>query len=92
MKYYYNDKLVRTSKTHEYNYGLLFMGKMRKCSKTTDALVAEIESIKKRAYGPSGDIEYMKANNYPQEEIEEAERRTAERIATLEIVKLEARA
>lgn len=92
MKFYYNGQLVRTSKTHEYKYGLLYMGKIKQCSKTKDALVSEIAKIKKRAYGPSGDIEYMKANNYPQAEIEEVERETAERLATLTIVELEVRA
>lgn len=91
MKFYCNNQLVRTSKTHEYKYGLLYMGKIRTCSKTKDALVSEIARIKKMAYGSSGDIEYMKSENYPQAEIEKVERETAERLATLKIVELEAR-
>lgn len=92
MKFYFNGELVRTSKTHEYKYGLLYMGKIKKCSKTKDALISEIERIKKMTYGPSGDIEYMKSNNYPQDEIENVKRETDARIATLKIVELEARA
>ena len=41
MRYYYNDKLVRTSK-NEYNFGLLRNGVLIKCSKTRKGCEAEM--------------------------------------------------
>ena len=90
MKFYYNGKKVRESKNHEYKYGLLYMGEVIKCSKTKTALMAEIERKKKIEYGSSGNVAWMKSQNYPQAEIEEEERKRDERITSLKIVELEA--
>ena len=92
MKYYYNDKLVRTS-ANEYNFGLYSAktDKVIKCSKSTKALENEIATKKKIAYGSTGDIEYMKKNpdKYTAEEIEHTIKETDEYFDGLKIVKLE---
>lgn len=46
MKYYYNGKLVRTSK-NEYKYGLLRSGEVISCSKTKATIARELENQKK---------------------------------------------
>lgn len=44
MKFYYNDKLVRTSKTHEYHYGVWnpMTEKMESCHGTLDGAKKEL--------------------------------------------------
>lgn len=42
MKFYYNDKLIRTSKTHEYKFAAMLDGKCLKCSATREGAQAEI--------------------------------------------------
>ena len=44
MKFYYNNKLVRTSKTHEYKYALIWEGreKVEMCSGTREGCEKEI--------------------------------------------------
>ena len=46
MKFYYNGKLVRTSKTHEYKYGVYHtnLDKVIACSATKDGAQAHIDA------------------------------------------------
>lgn len=45
MKFYYNDKLIRTSKTHEYKYALISStGKCVTCSASRERAEAELAS------------------------------------------------
>ena len=45
MKFYYNDKLIRTSKTHEYKYALISgTGKCVTCSASRERAEAELAS------------------------------------------------
>lgn len=46
MKFYYNNKLVRTSKTHEYKYALIWegTGNLVMCSATREGCEKEIKS------------------------------------------------
>lgn len=90
MKYYYNGQLIRSSK-NEYRFGLVRNGKIIKCSATTKALESEIVRITKLAYGKDGNIEWMKREGYPENEIEECKARTDADVSSLRIVELEAR-
>lgn len=49
MKFYYNGKLVRTSKTHEYKYALINTEteKARACSKDLKGVHAELAYLRK---------------------------------------------
>lgn len=90
MKFYYNGKLVRTSKKHEYKYGLLLWnGEIRACSSNKESLYSEIARIKKVSYL---DIEYMKSRNYPADEIAARKDEIETNLAALKIVELEAKA
>ena len=92
MKYYYNGKLVRTSK-NEYKYGLYSEKSDRviKCSNSIKPLENEIRLKKDNAYGFLGDIEFMKRNpdKYTNEEIELTIKETDDYFNGLKIIKLE---
>lgn len=90
MNYYYNGQLIRRSK-NEYRFGLVRNGKVVKCSATTKALESEIERITKLAYGKDSDIEWMKREGYPENEIAEFKARIDADVSSLKIVELEAR-
>lgn len=48
MKFYYNNQLIRTSKTHHYKYAVLYNGKCEGCTSRYDlALNKKNEAVKK---------------------------------------------
>ena len=51
MKFYYEGKLVRSSKTHEYSHGVLRDGKVVSCHGSYDLAVKEMSSRIGRANG-----------------------------------------
>lgn len=49
MKFYYEGKLIRTSKTHDYKYAALINEKCLKCSGTKQGAEAEISRLIREA-------------------------------------------
>lgn len=49
MKFYYNGKLVRTSKSHEYSHGVLHNGKVVSCHGSRELAFKEMTSRISRA-------------------------------------------
>lgn len=45
MKFYYNGKLIRTSKTHDYKFAAMIDGTCLKCSATKEGAQAEITRL-----------------------------------------------
>lgn len=57
MKFYYNDKLVRTSKTHEYKYAVINKqitksNPVKSCSTTYEGCVKYIEKMISDCFNP----------------------------------------